>query len=232
MHLPNGYLNDQLNFGLTAVSLIVGSFALNKVGDSLFEKSQILVPQLVTNIGKVGQSKLISRWFLKKGSRQKIQAMILVFVLVFAVQMIDFIKINGVTGHVIGSLLAALVLGPWVGALVMSAVLAAQAVFLHDGGITVLGINIFNMAAVGCIGGYYLYLVFRKLTRSNTLAIFLASWFSVIAMVLAYAIEANVAGHAAIANRMIMIHILVGLAEGLVTILTLKYLFLNQIYEK
>lgn len=232
MHIPDGFLNGQLNFNLTAVSLIAGSFTLKKVKESLFAKSQVLVPQLVTNIGQIGQSKLVSRWFFKTNARQKIQKMALVFCLVFTTQIIDFIKIGEIPGHLIGSLLAALVLGLWAGVLVMSAVLAVQAIFLGDGGITVLGVNIFNMAIVGCIGGYYLYLGLKKLVKNNNLAIFFSSWFSVMAMVLVYAIEAKIAGQGEGVGQLIIIHTLVGIVEGLVTILALKYLFAAKAYEK
>jgi len=180
----------------------------------------------------MGQSKLVSRWFLKKNASQKIQQIVLVFCLVFTIQMIDFVKIGGIPGHLIGSFLAALVLGPWAGILIISAVLAVQAIFLGDGGIMVLGVNIFNMALVGCLGGYYLYLILKKLANNNNLAIFFASWFSVLVMVLAYATEAKITGRTSGVDLLVMVHVLVGVIEGLVTVLALKYLFSDKTYEK
>ena len=68
---------------------------------------------------------------------------------VFAAQAFNFPIGDGVSGHFVGSVLAAAVLGPWTGFLVVAAVLAIQAVVLGDGGLTTLGVNILNMAGIG-----------------------------------------------------------------------------------
>lgn len=78
----------------------------------------------------------------------------LVAAFVFAGQMMNFPVGAGTSGHLLGGALAAVLVGPWTGALCISVVLAVQALFMADGGITALGTNIVLMALVGCFGGY------------------------------------------------------------------------------
>lgn len=85
----------------------------------------------------------------------------LVAAFVFAGQMINFPVGAGTSGHLLGGALAAVLVGPWTGALCISVVLLVQALFMADGGITALGTNIVLMSLVGCFAGYA---VFRLVT--------------------------------------------------------------------
>ena len=73
---------------------------------------------------------------------------------VFAAQMINFPLGIGTSGHLVGSALLAFTLGPAAAAVVMSAILAIQALVFQDGGILALGSNIVNMAMLGVLAGY------------------------------------------------------------------------------
>ena len=64
---------------------------------------------------------------------------------IFAAQMFNFQVIGGTSGHLLGGVLAAVLLGPWAATLVMACVIAVQALVFQDGGLVVLGANIFNM---------------------------------------------------------------------------------------
>ena len=64
---------------------------------------------------------------------------------IFAAQMLNFPVGFGASGHIVGGVLAAVVLGPFTGAIVISSVLIIQALLFQDGGLTVLGVNILNM---------------------------------------------------------------------------------------
>ena len=66
---------------------------------------------------------------------------------IFAAQMINFPVAGGTSGHLLGGALAANVLGPWAGILVMTTVIAVQALVFQDGGFVVMSANIFNMAS-------------------------------------------------------------------------------------
>ena len=73
----------------------------------------------------------------------------LVAAFVFAGQMMNFPVGAGTSGHLLGGALAAVLVGPWTGALCISVVLLVQSLFMADGGITALGTNITLMALCG-----------------------------------------------------------------------------------
>jgi cobalt/nickel transport system permease protein len=76
---------------------------------------------------------------------------------VFAAQMINFPVGVGTSGHLVGSALLAVTLGPAAAAIVMTAILAIQALVFQDGGILALGANVLNMAVAGVLAGYLPY---------------------------------------------------------------------------
>src|SRR5579883_3232227 len=98
---------------------------------------------------------------------------------VFAAQMINFPIPLGTSGHLVGGALLAIVLGPAAASVVMTSILAVQALVFQDGGILSLGANIFNMAIAGVLAGYLPYRLLARAHRSS--AIFLAGALSVLA---------------------------------------------------
>ena len=76
---------------------------------------------------------------------------------VFAAQMINFPVGAGTTGHLVGGALLAMTLGPASAAIVMTAILAIQALVFQDGGILAFGANTINMALLGVLVGYLPY---------------------------------------------------------------------------
>lgn len=155
----------------------------------------------------------------------------LVAAFVFAVQMLNFPVLAGVSGHLVGGALAALLVGPWVAALCLSVVLIVQALIFADGGLTALGINITNMALVSTVVAYLVIAgLLRVLPRTATgLAItgFAASVVSVVVAALAfvgqYWIGGGVelaAGLGHVAATMAGVHVLIGIGEGLITAVT------------
>ena len=82
---------------------------------------------------------------------------------IFAAQMMNFTVIGGTSGHLLGGALAAILLGPWAGMLVLTSVLTVQALLFQDGGLLALGANIFNM---GVISVFTAYFVCRTLART------------------------------------------------------------------
>src|SRR4030067_2784256 len=67
---------------------------------------------------------------------------------IFAGQMLNFAVAGGTSGHLMGAALATILLGPWSAALVLTCVMAVQALIFQDGGLLALGANIFNMAVI------------------------------------------------------------------------------------
>ena len=78
----------------------------------------------------------------------------LVAAFIFAVQMVNFPILPGVSGHLLGGALAAILVGPYTGALCVAIVLVVQSLLFADGGLTALGTNITNMAVIGVVAGY------------------------------------------------------------------------------
>ena len=85
---------------------------------------------------------------------------------VFAAQMINFsIPGTGSSGHVIGGVLLAAVLGPWAAFLTLCSVLIIQCLVFADGGLLALGCNILNMAATSCLIAYPL--IYKPIAGAN-----------------------------------------------------------------
>ena len=151
----------------------------------------------------------------------------LVTAFVFAGQMINFPVLPGMSGHLLGGVLAAVLVGPWAGYLVVSMVLIIQAFLFADGGLTALGLNIVNMALIGAVGGYLVYrLIFRLAgSRSGRVAgtAGVAAFLSVPMAGLGFVAEFALGGTAeslslgAILVAMVGTHLLIGIGEGIIT---------------
>lgn len=149
----------------------------------------------------------------------------LVAAFVFAAQMINFPVATGTSGHLIGGVLAAVLVGPWAGALCIAVVLLVQALFA-DGGLTALGLNIVNMSFLGALGGYALFLGLKRIMArsagSLALAAGIAAGLSVILASGGFAIEYAIGGAGGasvttVAWAMIGVHTLIGVGEGVIT---------------
>ena len=154
---------------------------------------------------------------------------------IFAAQMFNFQVIGGTSGHLLGGVLAAVLLGPWAGTLVMTAVIAVQALVFQDGGLVVMGANIFNMGIVGTIGGYAVYRALCGLlggeTRARIPAAGIAAWLSVVAGATAMAVELGLSGTTDIAvalTAMVGIHLLIGIGEALVTMAAIAFVSVTR----
>ncbi len=77
----------------------------------------------------------------------------------FVIMMFNVPIPGGSTGHAVGGVLAALLLGPWAACIAITVALVVQALLFGDGGITAIGANCFNMAFVLPFAGYYVYRV-------------------------------------------------------------------------
>ncbi len=143
----------------------------------------------------------------------------------FAAQMVNFPVAGGTSGHLIGGTLIAALLGPSAAVVVVTTVLIVQCFLFADGGVMALGANIFNMAILGCVGGY---LVLRSVNsvlpgaRGRVTAIAFASWCSVVFASLGCAAQlawSGTVGWQAAFPAMALTHMLIGLGEGLISAL-------------
>ena len=146
---------------------------------------------------------------------------------VFAAQMLNFPVAPGISGHLVGGVLAAALLGPSAAVIVVSAVLIIQCFLFADGGLTALGANILNMAIIGGVGGWGLYAILTHLRGDlfgRIFAAIAASWISTVLAAVACAGEVASSGKVtwlAIFPMLAGIHMLIGIGEGLITALVL-----------
>lgn len=158
------------------------------------------------------------------GERQ-IPLMGILAAFIFAAQMINFPVAGGTSGHLIGGVLAAILLGPWAAVLVLTSVVAIQALIFQDGGLLVLGVNVVNMAAVSAFIGYGVYVLGRRTLGDGRLqqiiSIAAAAWLSVVVSAAACAVELALSGTVAlpvVLPAMVGVHILIGIGEALITV--------------
>lgn len=142
---------------------------------------------------------------------------------VFAAQMVNFPVAAGTSGHLIGGVLAAVLLGPSAAIVALSAVLIVQCLFFADGGLLALGANVFNMALVGGAGGYAVFRTVRPLAsgvRGLVLASAFAAWCSTVLAASVCAGELALSGVApwrTVFPGMAGVHMLIGLGEAAIT---------------
>ena len=149
---------------------------------------------------------------------------------VFAAQMVNFPVGPGVSGHLLGGVLAAVLLGPWAGAVVIAAVLIVQCLLFGDGGLTALGANFVNMGLIGSVGGYAIYAPIRRAVGGRVGVVFgatVAAWLSVILASGAFAVEIASLGDRAwfyrVLNLMALVHAAIGVGEAVVTGLVVRF---------
>jgi cobalt/nickel transport system permease protein len=144
---------------------------------------------------------------------------------IFAAQMINFPVVGGTSGHLLGAVFAAILLGPWAGSLVMASVIAVQSLLFQDGGLLAMGANIVNMGIIGTIGGYAIYSSLCRLlggeARGRLPAAAVAAWSAVMLGAIATSFELVVSGTSTLAvvlPAMVGAHVFIGVGEAFITV--------------
>jgi len=182
----------------------------------------------IVSAGVVG---LAIRKSNKKIGEKHVPLMGITAAFIFAAQMLNFPVAGGTSGHFMGGVLAAILLGPLAGILIMTIVLIVQCLVFQDGGLTALGANIFNMGLIGTIIGYYLYMGITRIigdNRGRFINIFVAGWLSIVLAASACAVELAVSGTVPLGvalPAMAGIHALIGIVEGIITAVVLGFVF-------
>jgi cobalt/nickel transport system permease protein len=186
-----------------AVCAVTGAAAAGAVGLSLYKLKDSLADRTIPMTGMMAS-------------------------LIFAGQMVNFPLFGTlVSGHLIGGVLAAAVLGPWAGLLAMTLVLAVQCLLFADGGLLALGANVLNMGVVGAWGGYVVLATVRRLLgnglRSAVAASVAAAWLTVMAAAALFCLEFRLSWPASdydfsrIFTLMVTFHSAIGIGEALIT---------------
>ena len=145
----------------------------------------------------------------------------------FAAQMLNFPVAGGTSGHMVGGVLVAALLGPSAGVIVLSSVLIVQCFMFADGGITALGANILNMGIMGAVVGWMIYALLSRFIPGlfgRIVAAVVAAWISTVLAAILCAGELAASGTVpwGIAfPAMAGIHMLIGIGEGVITALVL-----------
>ena len=167
-------------------------------------------------------------------STEKLALMGIFGAFIFAAQMVNIRLpiMPGTSGHMVGAVLLAIILGPHAGTLAMSSVIIIQCLIFQDGGLLALGCNIINMALVPSYLGYFLY---RAVTAGSPgvirayIGAMLACVISIEAGAMLVPIQCAFSGVLAVPFftfliTMAGVHLLVGIVEGLITVAVLGYL--------
>lgn len=153
---------------------------------------------------------------------------------IFAAQMINFsVPGTGSSGHIVGGILLAALLGPWAGLITLTSVLIIQSLIFADGGLMALGCNIFNMAVCACLIAYPL--IFKPLMKYPA-SFGRIIWVSVLACVvglelgaMAVTVETEASGITTLPISqfllfMLPIHLVIGIGEGVATAAVLYFI--------
>lgn len=152
----------------------------------------------------------------------------LVAAFVFAVQMLNFPVLPGVSGHLLGGALTAILVGPYVGALCVAIVLVLQALLFADGGLSALGTNVTNMALIGTFVGFAVAVALRPLARRSRAGLlvtaFVAAWVNTVVASMGFVLEYALGGQGLALGTVFGLiagfHALIGIGEGIITALT------------
>jgi cobalt/nickel transport system permease protein len=155
--------------------------------------------------------------------------------LVFALQMLNFtVPLTGSSGHIVGSILLAAVLGPYAALFAISSVLIIQSLIFADGGILALGANIFNMGVIPAL--LVFPLVYKKIVKNGLSRgkIILASSLSVVIALqlgaFAVVLETTASGITELPFGTFLllmqpIHLAISVGEAIITSLVLTFIF-------
>jgi len=177
----------------------------------------------ITYVASAGMVALGARKTRQELGERQVPLMGVMAAFIFAAQMINFKVAGGTSGHLLGAALAAILLGPWSGSLVITAVLMVQALVFQDGGIMALGANVFNMAVVGIWVAWFTYQALQRLLPDEKwfwARAFVAAWLSVVIASAAASLELAFSGVSplgVVLPAMVGVHVLIGIGEGLIT---------------
>lgn len=151
-------------------------------------------------------------------------------VFIFAAQMINFPVAAGTSGHLLGAALATALVGPHAATLALTVVLGVQALLFADGGLSALGLNIFNISILAVWVSHFLFKALQRIfTKSKSgvaVAATIAAYISVPVAALGFSIQYALGGTGTIsattvASAMVGTHLIIGLGEALITFITM-----------
>lgn len=211
MHIPDGFLDTKTWVASAAISAAVVAYAVSKLRSQQGEHEE-------------GDGRP------EEGAAEfRAPMMGVMAAFIFAAQMLNFPVAGGTSGHLLGALLATVLLGPYGAVLVMTTILIVQSLLFQDGGLLALGANVLNMGVIATFGGYAALRAVRRLLdgrRGFLYGTFVGSWCSVVLAAAAAALELALSGAAPLGivlPAMLGWHVLIGIGEGLITMAVVAY---------
>jgi len=165
----------------------------------------------------------LARRAQREFDHHKIPLMGVMGAFVFAAQLINFPVGSGTSAHLVGGALLAFTLGPAAASIVMTAILATQALVFQDGGLLALGANLFNMAIAGVVAGYLPFM----LLRGRRAGVFLGGMISVLVsalLALGELLQSGVRMPRAVLEVSIGLFFLSAVIEGVITLAVMQAL--------
>jgi cobalt/nickel transport system permease protein len=195
------------------------------IPDSMLQGNVCSVTAVASVLGLVAAT-----YYGLKGSRPSASRFAAVTALIFAAQMMNFPVQHGTSGHLLGGVLAATLLGTPFGVLAVALVVVIQSLVFADGGVTVLGANVLNMALIGAgLGGWLRTALATRtsLPGGSAMATAVAAWASVMLAALAVSVQLAVDGQIAfsqVIGAMLASHSLIGIGEAAITVVACLFI--------
>ena len=175
----------------------------------------------VASLGVLSVATVVSR---TRAAAPSVLRFAMVSAVVFGLQMLNYPIASGISGHLIAGVFAASILGVPAGVLSLTLVLTVQSLLFADGGLAMLGANVFNMAILGAgAGGGIRQLLIRR-HLNHELATGLAAFCSVELAVLALCLELMTSGKGSLSalSWLVGVHTALAVVEGVATVVLVK----------
>jgi cobalt/nickel transport system permease protein len=169
----------------------------------------------------------VALWRTRRMPARKVPLLGLSAAFVFSAQMLNFPIPGGTSGHLLGGVLTAILLGPSAAILVLLSVLLIQCLLFADGGLIALGANVLNMGVIDSVVGYYIYRAVLNLLpgeRGRITAVAFGAWCGAVVASVVCAGELAVSGAAparVVFPAMLNVHMVIAVGEALITALVI-----------
>jgi cobalt/nickel transport system permease protein len=144
--------------------------------------------------------------------------------------MMNYPIVGGTTAHLLGGATIGLILGPFAGCISVSIILVLQAFLFGDGGLTTLGANVLNMGVIGIVVPCIIFLAANKIFKLKAMTsifatLFISAFLSDLLSAISAGTELGLSqpifqyGLSITVPAMAINHSIIGVAEGIVTII-------------
>jgi len=172
------------------------------------------------------------RWSRNNLNEKNIPLLAVLAAGIFAIMSMNIPVPFGSSGHMVGSAMVAIIfMSPWAGTIVIALVLAVQAIFFGDGGVTTWGANTINMGVVGSFVGFGMWQVLKRsklpVISGKYASIGVAAWIAIFLAACLAAVEMWLAGTFPLGLGLLYMggyHAMIGVFEAIITVVVIASL--------